>query len=72
MAAPVDPETATLIEGLQRAADDVDAAGLVVIGAGQALKWWSYWRVFYLACAELWKFRGGIEWHVSHYLFRKR
>ncbi|MCM2273204.1 MAG: cyclopropane-fatty-acyl-phospholipid synthase family protein [Candidatus Didemnitutus sp.] len=40
-------------------------------GADQALKWWCYWRVFYLACAELWKFRGGEEWHVSHYLFRK-
>jgi len=40
-------------------------------GAHQAVKWWSYWRVFYLACAELWWFRGGDEWHVSHYLFRK-
>ncbi len=40
-------------------------------GAGQAVKWWSYWRVFYLACAELWWFRSGEEWLVSHYLFRK-
>jgi cyclopropane-fatty-acyl-phospholipid synthase len=40
-------------------------------GAHEAEKWWSYWRVFYLACAELWKFRGGAEWHVSHYLFRR-
>ena len=41
-------------------------------GADQAVKWWAYWRVFYLSCAELWNFRGGEEWHVSHYLFRKR
>lgn len=40
-------------------------------GPDQAEKWWAYWRVFYLACAELWAFRGGSEWHVSHYLFRK-
>lgn len=40
-------------------------------GEKDALKWWVYWRVFYLACAELWNFRGGREWHVSHYLFRK-
>jgi len=41
-------------------------------GAANATRWWVYWRVFYLACAELWKFRGGTEWHVSHCLFRKR
>ena len=40
-------------------------------GAENAVKWWSYWRVFYLACAELWGFRGGREWLVSHYLFRR-
>ena len=40
-------------------------------GAENATKWWAYWRVFYLSCAELWGFRGGEEWLVSHYLFRK-
>jgi len=40
-------------------------------GATEAVKWWVYWRVFFLSCAELWNFRRGEEWHVSHYLFRK-
>jgi cyclopropane-fatty-acyl-phospholipid synthase len=39
-------------------------------GVENETKWWVYWRVFYMACAELWGFRQGEEWLVSHYLFR--
>jgi len=41
-------------------------------GKENAMKWWVYWRVFYMACAELWGYKGGEEWLVSHYLFSKR
>ena len=49
---------------------DIRAIFRNTYGAGNETKWWVYWRVFYLACAELWNFRGGNEWLVSHYLFR--
>ena len=40
-------------------------------GEKNSLKWWVRWRVFYMACAELWGYEGGNEWMVSHYRFLK-
>lgn len=41
-------------------------------GRGRGEAWFANWRVFFLACEQLWGFRGGTEWLVSHYLFDKR
>lgn len=38
----------------------------------EAQKWWVYWRLFYLACSELFNYSNGEEWGVAHYLFEKK
>ncbi len=40
-------------------------------GEKEAKNWYVYWRLFFLACAELWGYKNGEEWMVSHYLFVK-
>lgn len=40
-------------------------------GQDQVRRWWVYWRVFFMSCAELWGYAQGREWGVSHYLFAK-
>ncbi|MFZ9049966.1 MAG: SAM-dependent methyltransferase [Steroidobacteraceae bacterium] len=40
-------------------------------GPTQARRWWVYWRVFFMSCAELWGYEHGQQWLVSHYRFRK-
>jgi cyclopropane-fatty-acyl-phospholipid synthase len=38
-------------------------------GAAEAALWVQRWRMFYMAVAELFGYRGGREWGVAHYLF---
>lgn len=38
-------------------------------GAQQAGLWQQRWRMFFMACAELFGFNGGEDWRVAHYLF---
>lgn len=41
-------------------------------GARDAKRWLQRWRMFFMACAELWGFRNGTEWRVCHYLFSRQ
>ncbi|MCS6946505.1 MAG: class I SAM-dependent methyltransferase [Steroidobacteraceae bacterium] len=42
-----------------------------VYGPADATRWWVYWRIFFMSCAELWGYNRGREWLVSHYLFER-
>lgn len=41
-------------------------------GEAAARIWWQRWRMFWMACAELFGYDDGQQWLVAHYLFRPR
>jgi cyclopropane-fatty-acyl-phospholipid synthase len=42
-----------------------------VYGADEAGRWFQRWKLFFMAVAELFGYRAGTEWGVTHYLFSK-
>ena len=58
--------------------DNMDAARAAIeplfastYGASEVRRWWCYWRIFFMACEELFGFDAGEEWMVAHYRFAR-
>jgi len=60
------------LSNLDRHRPEVKAVLAKTYGPSEAKRFLHYWRTFFLSCAELWGYRAGSEWLVSHYLFARR
>jgi cyclopropane-fatty-acyl-phospholipid synthase len=60
------------LANLDRRSREVGSLLECAYGPKQGKRGLSNWRVFFMAVAELWGYRGGEEWLVSHYLFEPR
>lgn len=57
------------LANLDRNGDEILPIFNGTYGKEASLRWFHRWRLFFLACAELFGYAGGTEWGVSHYLF---
>ena len=60
------------IENMDRHRKTILSVFQDVYGPTQASVWFGRWRMFFMACEELFGYRNGEEWLVGHYLFRKK
>jgi cyclopropane-fatty-acyl-phospholipid synthase len=60
------------LERLDRHRDAVEPILAATYGPADAARWWVRWRLFLLVSAELWGWRDGHEFCVSHYRFARR
>jgi cyclopropane-fatty-acyl-phospholipid synthase len=59
------------LAGMDARRAEIAAVFRAAYGAEAAI-WIQRWRMFYMAVAELFGYRGGTEWGVAHYRFAKR
>jgi len=60
------------LENMDKHHDDISKVLANTYGVDQVEVWRNRWRMFYMACAELFGYNNGQEWWVSHYLFEKK
>lgn len=59
------------LENMDKHQDSITPILENTYGADNAIKWRNRWRIFYMACAELFGYKNGQEWWVTHYQFER-
>ena len=60
------------LEKMDAARGEVAPILAEVYGGKDRDRWRMRWRIYFMACAELFGYRQGMEWFVAQYLFRRR
>lgn len=60
------------LASMDRSRDEIMPILEQVYGKRDAAQWFQRWRMFFMACAELFGYRDGNEWLVAHYRFAPR
>ena len=59
------------LENMDKNRDTLNVILRDTYGTENAEKWRNRWRIFYMACAELFGYNKGQEWWVTHYQFER-
>jgi cyclopropane-fatty-acyl-phospholipid synthase len=60
------------LDNMNRHQDEIHTLFEKTYGAENANRWMWRWRLFFIACAELFGYKNGSEWGVSHYILGKK
>ena len=60
------------LDNMDRRRDAILPILAATYGEDRAEQWFQRWRIFFMACAELFGLDEGREWYVAHYLFARR
>lgn len=60
------------LENMDKHREEIITIFADVYGPALANRWVERWRIFFMACEELFGYQKGQQWGVSHYLFKNR
>ncbi|WP_068988607.1 SAM-dependent methyltransferase [Kangiella sediminilitoris] len=60
------------LENMDKHTAEIITLFKTVYGESEAKIWLQRWRIFFMACAELFGYRNGNEWLIAHYRFVKK